>query len=84
MALHLVHSWNYLGCLQQVLCLGDGEVGDANGLHYRSLLTSPVDYNNIKADHLEAIVLQSYHEANDKSFCKCCYLEFQGDLYHSH
>ena len=50
----------------------------------RSLLTSPVDYNNIKADHLEAIVLQSYHEANDKSFCKCCYLEFQGDLYHSH
>ena len=30
MTLHLVHSWDNLGCLQEVFCLGDGKVGDTN------------------------------------------------------
>ena len=33
MALHLVHGRHHLGCLEETLCLCDGEVGDANGPH---------------------------------------------------
>ena len=32
MALHLVHSWWDLGCLEQTLRLCDGEIRDANCL----------------------------------------------------
>ena len=33
MALHLVHSWYNLGGFEEMLGLGDGEVGDTNSHH---------------------------------------------------
>ena len=37
-ALHLVHRWDYLSRLEEVVCLGDGEVGYTNGFSQSLLL----------------------------------------------
>ena len=56
MALHLIDCWHCLGCLQEVLCLSDAEVGDTNStsesLCHQLLHGLDISYNHIVNVHI--------------------------------